>query len=386
MEVSEAVRRAAEDHGKEAFFHHREEVYDAVRAVCFCGEFLQNQEDWGFRRAICMRRGCSQAHWEERFKEDYDWGLRREELRKLQKELGGQGPWMGKDVPLKNFLRQGVFFLAEEAGSLDGSREWLEMMETQLATDRYGDHRAFLEAVYVTGLWEIMKFQQGTNWHDILGDFRDREHLLAALRSLIPEEGREAYDRYQAGLVKEMEEKRVEAMKTILGERDLRLQRSREEKGGIPVLDRFQRAMEEMDDEGFKQYVRERFDDQGWEEDETLSPKLNGISRNAARVKNLAEPFVYADTKLKERLFLHLSKEEQKVAMEQWIAGYYPANVGTLAVRLGDMLRQVQTSEEDLWDWDEEGGCFFDRFDRIVGDSLEKITGRKVAWSELLVW
>lgn len=384
MEASEAVRRAAEDHGKEAFFHHREEVYDAVRAVCFCGEFLQNQEDWSFQRAICMRRGCSQAHWEERFKEDYDRGLRREELWKLQKELGGQGTWMGKDVPLKNFLRQGVFLLAEEAdGSLDGSQEWLEMMETQMITDRYGDHRAFLEAVYVTGLWEIMKFQQGTNWHDILGDFRDGEHLLAALRSLIPEEGREAYDRYQAGLVKEMEEKRVEAMKTILGERDLRLQRSREEKGGIPVLDRFQKVMEEMDEEGFKQYVMERFDDEGWEEDEKLSPKLNQISRIAARVRSLAEPFVYADTKLKERLFWHLSKEEQRVAMEQWIAGYYPADVETLAIRLGDMLRQVRIVAEDLWDSDEEGGGLFER---ILGDSLEKITGRKVAWSELLVW
>lgn len=384
MEASEAVRRAAEDHGKEAFFHHREEVYDAVRAVCFCGEFLQNQEDWSFQRAICMRRGCSQAHWEERFKEDYDRGLRREELWKLQKELGGQGTWMGKDVPLKNFLRQGVFLLAEEAdGSLDGSQEWLEMMETQMITDRYGDHRAFLEAVYVTGLWEIMKFQQGTNWHDILGDFRDGEHLLAALRSLIPEEGREAYDRYQAGLVKEMEEKRVEAMKTILGERDLRLQRSREEKGGIPVLDRFQKVMEEMDEEGFKQYVMERFDDEGWEEDEKLSPKLNQISRIAARVRSLAEPFVYADTKLKERLFWHLSKEEQRVAMEQWIAGYYPADVETLAIRLGDMLRQVWMVSEDLWDSDEEGGGLFER---ILGDSLEKITGRKVAWSELLVW
>lgn len=384
MEASEAVRRAAEDHGKEAFFHHREEVYDAVRAVCFCGEFLQNQEDWSFQRAICMRRGCSQAHWEERFKEDYDRGLRREELWKLQKELGGQGTWMGKDVPLKNFLRQGVFLLAEEAdGSLDGSQEWLEMMETQMITDRYADHRAFLEAVYVTGLWEIMKFQQGTNWHDILGDFRDGEHLLAALRSLIPEEGREAYDRYQAGLVKEMEEKRVEAMKTILGERDLRLQRSREEKGGIPVLDRFQKVMEEMDEEGFKQYVMERFDDEGWEEDEKLSPKLNQISRIAARVRSLAEPFVYADTKLKERLFWHLSKEEQRVAMEQWIAGYYPADVETLAIRLGDMLRQVRMVSEDLWDSDEEGGGLFER---ILGDSLEKITGRKVAWSELLVW
>lgn len=384
MEASEAVRRAAEDHGKEAFFHRREEVYDAVRAVCFCGEFLQNQEDWSFQRAICMRRGCSQAHWEERFKEDYDRGLRREELWKLQKELGGQGTWMGKDVPLKNFLRQGVFLLAEEAdGSLDGSQEWLEMMETQMITDRYGDHRAFLEAVYVTGLWEIMKFQQGTNWHDILGDFRDGEHLLAALRSLIPEEGREAYDRYQAGLVKEMEEKRVEAMKTILGERDLRLQRSREEKGGIPVLDRFQKVMEEMDEEGFKQYVMERFDDEGWEEDEKLSPKLNQISRIAARVRSLAEPFVYADTKLKERLFWHLSKEEQRVAMEQWIAGYYPADVETLAIRLGDMLRQVRMVSEDLWDSDEEGGGLFEQ---ILGDSLEKITGRKVAWSELLVW
>ena len=331
-----------------------------------------------------MRRGCSQAHWEERFKEDYDRGLRREELWKLQKELGGQGTWMGKDVPLKNFLRQGVFLLAEEAdGSLDGSQEWLEMMETQMITDRYGDHRAFLEAVYVTGLWEIMKFQQGTNWHDILGDFRDGEHLLAALRSLIPEEGREAYDRYQAGLVKEMEEKRVEAMKTILGERDLRLQRSREEKGGIPVLDRFQKVMEEMDEEGFKQYVMERFDDEGWEEDEKLSPKLNQISRIAARVRSLAEPFVYADTKLKERLFWHLSKEEQRVAMEQWIAGYYPADVETLAIRLGDMLRQVRMVSEDLWDSDEEGGGLFER---ILGDSLEKITGRKVAWSELLVW
>lgn len=381
-ETSEVVRRAVEDHGKEAFFSHRKEVYDAVRAVCFCGEFLQNQEDWSFQRAICMRKGCGQDQWEERFQEDYDRGLRREELWKLQKELDGRGPWMGKDVPLKNFLRQGVFLLTEEAGGgLNGSGEWLELIETQMITDQYTDFRAFLEAVYVTGLWEIMKFQQGTSWHEMEGDFRDGEQLLSALRSLIPEEGRKDYDSYQAGLKGEMEEKRIDAMKKILSERDQRIQRSREEKGGIPVLDRFQRVMEEMDEEKFKQFVMGRFGDEGWEDDEKLSRELNQTGRKAARVRGLAESFVYADAGLKERFFRYLSKEEQHIVMGQWTAGYYPADVGKLAIRLGDMLRGTLT--EDSWDLDEEGPG---SFNGIMEDSLEKITGRKGVLSGLLIW
>lgn len=381
-ETSEVVRRAIEDHGKEAFFSHREAVCDAVRAVCLCGEFLQNQEDWSLQRAICMRKGRSQDQWEERFQENYDQGLRREELWKLQKELDGQGPWMGKDVPLKNFLRQGVFLLTEEAdGGLGGPGEWLKLMETQMITDQYPDFRAFLEAVYVTGLWEIMKFQQGTSWHEMEGDFRDGEQLLSALGRLIPEEGRKDYDIYQAGLKGEMEEKRIHAMKKILSQRDQWLQRSREEKGGIPVLDHFQRAMEGMDEEKFKQFVTERLDDKGWEDDENLSPELNRTARKAARVWGLAESFVYADARLKERLFRYLSEEEQHIVMGQWIAGYCPANVGKLAIRLGDMLREIRA--EDLWDPDEEGKG---SFDGIMEDSLEKITGRREVLSGLLIW
>ena len=109
---------------KEAFFSHREEVCKAVRAVCFCGEFLQNQEDWGLRRALCMKRDCTQAYWGQYFKEHYNRGLRREELWKLKTELDGPGSWLGEKVPLKNFLQQGFFLLAEEAGGvLEGPKK-----------------------------------------------------------------------------------------------------------------------------------------------------------------------------------------------------------------------------------------------------------------------
>ena len=364
---------------KEAFFSHREEVCKAVRAVCFCGEFLQNQEDWGLRRALCMKRDCTQAYWGQYFKEHYNRGLRREELWKLKTELDGPGSWLGEKVPLKNFLQQGVFLLAEEAGGvLVGPKKWRELMEIQMMTDQYRDYRAFVETVYVTGLWEIMKFQQGTNWHDFEGDFRDGNYLLSVLRSLIPEEGREDYDRYCAGLCKEMEKKRVDAMKNILGERDWRLQRIRKEKEGIPVLNLFEKAMEAMGEDEFKQFITERFDDREWEDEEGLDPKLNLRLRKITRVSQLAELFVYGNARLKERLFQYLSEEEQHIIMERWMADYYPADVEKLAGRLERMLCHGQT--EGLWDFDEGWGNFYEK---ALKDSLEKIMGRKVARKEL---
>ena len=60
IKIGEAAENALKDYGKEAFLNHREEVYRAIETVCFCMEFLQNQEDWGSRRAVPVRGICSQ--------------------------------------------------------------------------------------------------------------------------------------------------------------------------------------------------------------------------------------------------------------------------------------------------------------------------------------
>ena len=153
-----------------------------------------------------------------------------------------------------------------------------------------------------------------------------------------------------------MEKKRVDAMKNILGERDWRLQRIRKEKEGIPVLNLFEKAMEAMGEDEFKQFITERFDDREWEDEEGLDPKLNLRLRKITRVSQLAELFVYGNARLKER----------------------PADVEKLAGRLERMLCHGQT--EGLWDFDEGWGNFYEK---ALKDSLEKIMGRKVARKEL---
>ena len=53
--IREEAEAAIKKYGKEAFLNHRDKVFDAIESICFCLEFLQNQEDWGSKRAIPLR-------------------------------------------------------------------------------------------------------------------------------------------------------------------------------------------------------------------------------------------------------------------------------------------------------------------------------------------
>ena len=107
MNISENMERAIKDYGKEAFSDHKEETYAAIKAVCLCGEFLQNLEDWGRRRASPeIGWGNTEEVWKENFFKDYDNKLRVEEIRQLKEALDGGTLQVGEKIPLKNFLCQ----------------------------------------------------------------------------------------------------------------------------------------------------------------------------------------------------------------------------------------------------------------------------------------
>ena len=97
--IREEAEAAIKKYGKEAFLNYRDKVFDAIESICFCLEFLQNQEDWGSKRAIPLREDSfTQEVWEEFFSKQYDHDIRRVELMKLRMELDEE------DIPLKNFL------------------------------------------------------------------------------------------------------------------------------------------------------------------------------------------------------------------------------------------------------------------------------------------
>lgn len=373
MKLSENVEKAIRDYGKEAFSNHREEVYSAIEAVCLCGEFLQNQEDWGSRQAICMRHDSIQEDWEKSFWKKYDSGLRCEEIRRLKEQLDSQELGLGKNIPLKNFLCYGILLMiAELESTLSGWEEWMELMETQMMANQYRDVRRFQEAVYVLGLFEIIKFQTGKNYHYFKGDFRDAEYLLKVFRSRIPKEEQENYDRYCAGLLKELEKKRVDMIKMVLKEREERLEKRLEEKGKILVVELFRKKMEEMKEDEFRELVRKSFESYEWEDKEEWSPEINLRAAKISNARELAELFVYGGSRLKKRLFPYLSQEEQMILMELWMADFYPSTMEKLADRLKDMRYAVQG--DGLWLSDEE--CIIS--DKALQDSLEKMIGRTV--------
>lgn len=367
IKIGEGAENALKDYGKEAFLNHREEVYRAIEAVCFCAEFLQNQEDWGSRRAIPVRKGASREWWEEHFLEHRDYDLRREELWRLRGELVKE--CAKKDIPLKNFLCQGIDLMIKDYRY--DPEDWTGLMETQMMTDSYRDYRAFEEAVYFLGLLEIGKFQCGANYHMFRGDFREAEHFLKCLAPWIPEEEGDSYEDFCARCLEALERKRTDVIKKALGERERRLKNMEEEKGGIPVLELFHKKMGEMSEEAFGQFVTAQFEEYEYGEPEDLSQEADLQAGKIDRIRKLAELFVYGDSRLKKRLFLYLSGEEQRLVMEQWMADFYPSNGERLARRLEGMLWALWP--EGGLDVDENG---VSEHEKMVYASLEKIMGR----------
>ncbi len=369
IKIGETVENAVKDYGKEAFLNHREEVYRVIEAACFCAEFLQNQEDWGSRRAIPVRKSCSREWWEENFSERRDYDLRREELWRLRCELAHG--FAEKDIPLKNFLCQGIDLMIKDYWY--DPETWTELMETQMMTDSYRDYRAFEESVYFLGLLETGKFQCGINYHFFRGDFREAEHFLKCLAHWIPEEEGDNYQEFCVQCLKDMERKRMDTIKRTLEERDRRLKNMQEEKGGIPVLELFHKKIGEMTEKEFGQFVTAQFEEYAYGESEELSQEADLQAGKITRIRKLAELFVYGDSGLKKRFFQYLSGEEQMLVMGQWMADFYPSNGEKLARRLVDMLYAVQP--EGMWDRDENG---MSEHEKTVYASLEKIMGRDI--------
>lgn len=377
--LREEAEAAIKKYGKEAFLNHRDEVHDAIESVCFCLECLQNQEDWGGKRAIPLRKTYfTQEEWEKHFSEQYDHDIRRVELMRLRMELDG-------DIPLKNFLFQGLDLMMN--GLWYDPESWMQLMETQIMTDQYTDYRAFLEAVYVLGLLEVWNLQLGISFHCFRGDFCDAEHFLKSFASQVPEEEREDYKEFCAGIWEAIKEQRRDDMKEILKERDRRLKNMQEEKGGIPVLDRFDKSMGGMSDEDFEKFVTEQIKNVTEDLKETEDEDIPGVDyemkfqwRKNIRTRDLAALFVYGGSRLKERLFHHLSGEDQMLVMEWWTADYYPSAIDELVRRLEKMLYVAwpeTVRDEDA----EEGACesmeiLQNKRKVEIRSSVEKVMGR----------
>ena len=377
IKIGETVQNAVKDYGKEAFLNHREEVYRAIEAACFCAEFLQNQEDWGSRRAIPVRKGDSKEWWEKTFLERRDYDLRREELWRLRGELVKD--CAKKGIPLKNFLCQGIDLMIKDYRY--NPETWTGLMETQMMTDSYRDYRAFEEAVYFLGLLEMGKFQCGINYHVFRGDFREAEHFLKRLAHWIPEEEEDSYRGFCVRCLGDLERSRMNAIKRALEERNRRLKNMQEEKGGIPVLELFHKKMEEMAEEEFGQFVAAQFEAYEYGDSEELSQEADLQAGKITKIRGLAELFVYGDSRLKKRLFPYLSGEEQMLIMEQWMVDFYPSNGKRLAERLEGMLWAVWP--EGGLDRDEKG---MSEHYKMVCASLEKIMGRSVTEYYGMLW
>ena len=198
-------------------------------------------------------------NWTKSCWENYHPGLREEELWKLREELDNQESWMGKEIPIKNFLSQGIRFMIHithmPLHSGIAAEQWMELMEMQIMTDHYTGFQAFQEAVYVFGLFELIKFHYGINFHYFEGDFYDAAHLLFTFRSLIPEEEQENYDRYCEALLKEIEEKRMDTINRLLKEREELLEKTKRARGEIPILYLFQKKIKEMEEKEFETFV-----------------------------------------------------------------------------------------------------------------------------------
>ena len=119
MTENMACENRLRKYGAEAFMRHREEVCAAVRTVCFCLEYLQNEKNWSGRRVLVRESLHEYLRLEEKEKdwEKYDRSACRKAYRELERELKERKWRIGEqEIPLRNFLRMGLMLLTEKAG------------------------------------------------------------------------------------------------------------------------------------------------------------------------------------------------------------------------------------------------------------------------------
>lgn len=368
MAENVACESRLKKYGEDAFMRHREEVCAAVRTVCFCLEFLQNEENWSGRRTLARER-----YWyserlipdeKEKDWEKYDRSARRKTARKLESKLKERKWRMGEqEIPLRNFLKTGLMLLTEKAGA-DGMGDELRLMESQTKINRFQDFREFLEAVYLLGFEELFNRQRMDDDSSLEGERRDAERFLKALKPYIPKEGQTDYGLFCRELLQEQARERRKAMERIMEEREEKLNRAVEE---ISLFKLFQEAMESMPEEEFEKLMKpdcEEDDICGWEELSGEEQESVRWERRTNRICNLASAFVYGGSKGRQRLLGQLPEEEQMLVMEQWMAAYYPRDEEMLESRMKRMAWAA-----GLEAYSEEG-------DRTIREAMEKLLGR----------
>lgn len=159
MTENMACENRLRKYGAEAFMRHQEEVCAAVRTVCFCLEYLQNEKNWSGRRVLVWDDLYGYLRPEEKEKDwkKYDGSARQKAYRELERELKERKWRIGEqEIPLRNFLRMGLMLLTKKAGS-DDMGYGILLMESQMEINRFQDFREFLEAVYLLGFTEFLK-------------------------------------------------------------------------------------------------------------------------------------------------------------------------------------------------------------------------------------
>ncbi len=369
MTENMACENRLRKYGAEAFMRHQEEVCAAVRTVCFCLEYLQNEKNWSGRRVLVWDDLYGYLRPEEKEKDwkKYDGSARQKAYRELERELKERKWRIGEqEIPLRNFLRMGLMLLTKKAGS-DDMGYGILLMESQMEINRFQDFRKFLEAVYLLGFTEFFEVRNTDDRFSLEGEYRDAERFLKALRPCIPEEGQADYGLFCRELLEEQARERRKAMERIMEEREERLAQAVEE---ISLFRLFREAMEGMSEEEFQKLVtpgREEDEICGWEELSGEEQESIRREMKTNRIRNLAGAFVYGGSDVRQRLLGRLSGEEQMLVMEQWMAAYYPRDKEMLENRLRRMAWIAEPEEASLAeDW--QG--------RVVREAVEKLVGR----------
>lgn len=373
MKENEVYESRLKEYGYEAFMLHREEVCLAVRTMCFCLEFIQNRENWSGRRSLARESFYNERLTPEKKEknwEKYGRRARRKASRELEGELKERKWRMGEqEIPLKNFLRQGMMLMTEKAGNDQATgNQRFRLMESQAELNRFQDFREFLEAVYLLGFAELFAIHStDTDTRPSLeGEHRNAERFLNVLKPYIPEEGQTDYDLFCKEILQGQARDRRKAMEQAMEERDEKLSRAVEE---LSLFRLFREAVENMEENELAKLAKPDPEDEICGQEHLSEEEQESIRREikANRICNLAAAFAYGGSRARQRLLNQLSGEEQMLVMEQWMATYYPRDMEMLENRLNRMA-WIAGLKENPW---EDG-----RYSRFIREALEKLLGR----------
>lgn len=183
------IRESVLKQGKDVYETHQEEMFRAIRVVCWCSDLVESERQW-FGEPDESGERCVD-------------GMRA--LKDLKMVLEKPEQYLGEELPLQDFLGAYVNSLLETSSAVDTAEQMVLWFEEK----QYTGCQAMQAYIYLLGLYSIgCMLVKKVDYYKLVKPM----HILDFFESVIPDGGRKAYRHFSDQLLVELEKKRTAYM------------------------------------------------------------------------------------------------------------------------------------------------------------------------------